>query len=178
MPKKLIFLSILISFVVICGCRDKKNLSKQKTSNTSQSNTKDNNNEFEAYYFHTTESSYEEVSIENSKITYTYFKGVKSNAASGWSQNELSKRDTILSNADIDTLKEFIIKTGFMKLDTVIGNPASTDKYYSFKLMLNLDGEKRTVLFKSVPGGMLMPDAFRKSRDALMNLARKKTGVY
>jgi hypothetical protein len=178
MPNKIISLSILISLFVICGCCHKKELSKQQAPNNIQSITENNNKDFEAYYFHTTESSYEEVSIKNSRITYTYFKGVKVNSSNGWNQNELTKKDTTLSNADVDSLKKFIIKTGFMKLDTVIGNPSATDKYYSFKLMFNLDGEKRTVLFKNVPGGMLMPDAFRRSRDALINLARKRTGVY
>lgn len=134
--------------------------------------------EFEAYYFHTTESSYEEVSIKNGRITYTYFKGVKVNSSNGWNQNELTKKDTLLSNADVDSLRKFVAKTGFMKLDTVVGNPASTDKYYTFVLMFNIDGKKRTVHFNSIPGGALMPDAFRKSRDALMMLARKRTGVY
>ena len=178
MPNKIISFLILISLVVICGCCHKKSLSKQKTSDNIQAITNNNSSEFEAYYFHTTESSYEKVSIKNSRITYTYFKGVKVNFSTGWNQNELTKKDTLLSNADIDSLKKFVAKTGFMKLDTVIGNPFATDKYYSFKLMFNLDGEKRTVLFKSVPGGVSMPDSFRRSRDALMMLARKRTSVY
>jgi hypothetical protein len=174
---KLIFFSLLI-IAFIYGCCHKKELSKQQTSKDIQSSMKNNSAEFEAYYFHTTESSYEQVSIKNSRLTFTYFKGLKTNASSDWKQNELTKKDTILSKANIDSIKKFITKTGFMKLDTIIGNPGATDKYYSFKLMFNIDGDKRTVLFKSVPGGVLMPDAFRKSRDALMMLARKKTGTF
>ncbi|MGD0710735.1 MAG: hypothetical protein ABR968_06090 [Bacteroidales bacterium] len=176
--KKLIFFSVIISFALISGCCHKKELSKQKTPDNNKPTLNNNSSAFEAYYFHTTESSYEEVSIKNSRITYTYFKGVKVNFSNGWNQKELTKKDTILSKADIDSLKKHISKTGFMKLDTVIGNPASTDKYYTFMLMFNIDGKKRTVHFKSIPGGILMPDAFRKSRDALMMLVRKRTGVY
>jgi hypothetical protein len=174
----LLFAGIIL--LIISGCCHKKNIVIQQAGNNTASSqlslVKDDYLKFGAYYYHTTESTYEEVSIKEGKLTFTYFKGEKNNFSSDSDPKVLSKKDTILSKQDIDTLTQKIEKYGFGKLDTVIGNPAESEKYYTFTLSFKTSSIDKAVMFKSVPGGITMPDAFRNSRDELMKLVRKKFG--
>jgi hypothetical protein len=137
---------------------------------------------FEAYYYHTTESTYEEVTIKEGKLSYTYFKDEKGDCSQWvqqkpcWTMDNLKTKVVDLTKSDVDSLAQKIEKYGFGKLDTVVGNPAESERYYTFNLSFKTSSIDNAVLFKSVPGGVTMPDAFRKSRDELMKLIRKKFG--
>lgn len=179
----ILFAGTLIIFV--SGCSHKKNLAKQQTENNSStllSLVKDDYLKVEAYYYHTAESTYEEVSIKDGKLTYIYFKDEKGDCSQWvqqkpcWTKEELKTKETALTEAEIDSLAKKIENYGFGKLDTLIGNPAETERYYLFNLSFKTSSIDTKVLFKSVPGGVTMPDAFRKSRDELMKLVRKKFG--
>jgi len=181
--RKLIFAGILL--VAISGCCHKKDITQQQDSNTSSSQlslVKNDYLKFEAYYYHTTESTYEEVSIKEGKLTYTYFKDEKGDCSQWlqqkpcWTMDNLKSKEVILTKPDVDSLALKIEKYSFGKLDTVIGNPAESERYYTFDLSFKTSSIDKKVQFKSVPGGVTMPDAFRKSRDELMKLVRKKFG--
>jgi len=187
--KKIIIPSLIISIILLNGCCHKKKLSKQQTpeniSNTANSGngTKEDYIVFAAYYFHTTESTYEEVRIKNGKIYFTYFNDVKESHSQWkdqkpfWNKGDLKTKDTLLTKQDINSLSKKIDQYNFWKLDTLIGNPSSTDHYYPFELSFKTSLKNKTVIFKSVPGGITMPAAFMKSRDELINLVRKKIKI-
>lgn len=173
--------------VIISGCCHKKKLAKQQTTVTNitaeqVSLVKDDYMKFEAYYYHTTESTYEEVSIKEGKLTYTSFKDEKGDCSQWvqqkpcWTKENLKTKEIALAESDIDSLAKKIEKYSFGKLDTVIGNPAESERYYTFDLSFKTSSIDKKVLFKSVPGGVTMPDAFRKSRDELIKVVRKKIG--
>lgn len=184
-----IFFAFIFS-VLATSCCHNKNTCKQQENNSSVGTTPEDKTDtaaylnFEAYYYHTAEATYEEVSIKNGKATFTYFKDDKNKCAKWyastpcWTQNDLTAKETTLDKKEIDSLILLITKIGFMKLDTVIGNPAETERYYSFSLMFNAGGEKKNVLFKSVPGGVTMPDAFRKPRDYMTKVIKNKIGYH
>jgi hypothetical protein len=171
--------------LAISGCCHKKKLARQLADNTVTSQQTFANYDymkFESYYYHTTESTYEEVAIKEGKLSYTYFKDEKGDCSQWmqqkpcWTKEALKTKEVSLTEADIDSLTNKIEKYNFKKLDTIIGNPAETDRYYTFILSFKTSSLNNKVLFKSVPGGVTMPDAFRKSRDELMKLVRKKIG--
>jgi hypothetical protein len=179
--RNIIIPTLLFSMIFFSGCCHHKKLSKQDSSNALTNNeTKNYFLKFEARYFHTTESTYEDVKILNGKIYVTYYKDAKGNHSQWvdqkpvWNQNDLKTKDTTLTEQDIDSLSKKIDQYNFWGLDTLIGNPGKTDRYYPFELSFKTSAKNKKVIFKSVPGGVTMPAAFMKSRDELMRLARKK----
>ena len=186
--KKTILLFVIFTVALISGCCHKKKIAKQSVNDqsliTKDSNVIDDYLKFEAYYFHTTESTYEEVKIKSNKIYFTYFKDEKGDCSQWiqqkpcWSEDKLKRKEANLSNAEIDSLLLKITTYEFWKLDTVIGNPKGEERYYSFVLSFKNYEHEKSVLFKSVPGGIVMPASFRKSRDELMKLVRTKIGLY
>jgi len=183
--KNPILLLIIFPAILISGCCHKKNIVKQDTIAEDSMIVMDNKPlddylKFEAYYYHTTESTYEEVKILNGKLFFTYFKDEKGDCSQWiqqkpcWSEDKLKIRETKLTKADIDSISSKISNFGFWGLDTVIGNPNNFERYYSFVLKYKTALKENSVLFKSVPGGIVMPDAFRRSRDELMKIVRKK----
>jgi len=183
MNKKTVF--IILSLTVIMACSHKKKLYKQQTKKNSTSSIIDNNKlndgflKFEAHYLHATESSYEEIKIKDGKIFYTLFRNAKGNASQKniLTSNDLNTKEADITEQDIDSLSMKINKFNFWELDTLIGNPAATDKYYSFELSFKTDLKQKNVMFESVPGGISMPAAFMKSRDELMKLVLKKIKI-
>jgi hypothetical protein len=175
----LLFFSVL--FFSSC-CHHKKVTTPPDVPISSQNEPRDVLLDFEAYYYHSTESSYEEIKIKEGKIYFTYFKDEKGTHSQWidqkpyWNKSELPTKEASLSAQEIDSLSEKIDQYGFWKLDTLIGNPAATERYYVFELSFKTSSNKKDVLFKSVPGGVSMPSSFMRSRDELMRMARKKTG--
>jgi hypothetical protein len=178
--KNILILPILFSMIFFSGCCHHKKLSKQNTPDATTNNEIQEYMGFEAYYHHTTESSYEEIKIKNGKIYVTYYKDEKGNSSQWveqrplWNMNDLKTKDTTLTKQDIDSLSKKIDQYNFWGLDTIIGNPGNSERYYPFELSFKTSSKNKTVIFKSVPGGVTMPAAFMKSRDELMKLARKK----
>ncbi len=176
---------ILFSTLLLSSCCHQKKVSTLQSNTIQQASNSDNkksddylNNE--AYYFHTTESTYEKVQIKNGQLSFTFFKDDKSDSLQLKKQTDSGQGSNLkttvasLTKPDIDSLFAKITRFGFWKLDTVIGKPSATERYYSFELSFKTPQTQKRVLFKSVPGGILMPDAFRKSRDLLMKLVREK----
>ena len=186
MMKKIFVLlqALFIIFIISC-CHKKITTQQNKVKQTDpvlkENNPDDNYREFEAYYYHTTTSTYEKAEIKNAKLTFTYFKDAKGDCSQQikqipcWTEADLKTKEAELTRDDIDSLIRKIEQSGFWSLDTVIGNPAEVEHYYSFILSYKAAKKRKSVLFKSVPGCVGMPNAFRKARDELMVLARKKT---
>lgn len=186
--KTSLILFVFVFSVLAASCCHHKKTCKQQENNSSTGTTPEDKTDtaaylnFVAYYYHTTEATYEEVSIKNGKLTYTYFKDEKGDCSQWvqqkpcWTMNDLKTKEIDLTKPDVDSLAQKIEKYGFGKLDTVIGNTAETDRYYTFDLSFKISSINKKVLFKSLPGGVTMPDAFRKSRDELMKVVRKKLG--
>lgn len=184
MNKQISFI-VIIFLTAIVACSNKKKLMKRQAEYNSSNSTIVNNKpndeflKFEAHYLHTTESSYEEVKIKDGKIFYILFRNAKGNASQKniSTSNDLNTKEADITEQDIDSLSMKINKFNFWELDTLIGNPAATDNYYSFELSFKTILKQKNVIFKSIPGGITMPVAFMKSRDELMKLALKKIKI-
>lgn len=176
---------LIIAAVMLSCCVSHKKIIKQSVAQNKDSSSIDNKTasdylKFEAFYHHTNESTYEEVQIKNGKLIYTYFKDEKGDCAQWvqqkpcWTKDDLKTKEAVLSKPEMDSLFTKVEKLGYWKLDTVIGNPSSTERYYTFDLSFKTAVKEKDVLFKSVPGGVAMPDAFRRSRDLLMKMVWEK----
>jgi hypothetical protein len=162
--------------VAVSACCAKNKISKNSANQSVQKEQK-----FEAYYTFSSEATYESVVIKDTKLKYSFLKEAKGNTVQWidqkpfWSPENITVLEADVTSAEIDTLIEKTEKAGFWKLDSLYGATDETQRCYPFDLTIVVNGTKKHVLFKSVPGGILMPDAFRKTRDEIVRFARKKT---
>ena len=183
MKNLFLFIIVLSAFLISSCCHKKEIIKQQSTSNENKIQI-DDYLKFEADYYHTTEASYEEVKIINGKLFYTFFKDSKGDCSQWteqkpcWTKENLTTKEVSLTKNEIDSLAKKIQQNGFWQLDTLIGTPTESQPYYTFALSFKSVENQKSVLFKSVPGGIIMPNAFRKSRDELNKIVRKKIGAF
>lgn len=171
--KPFIISHLVYIFLLIIGCGSQKQITP--TAN------KDELNAFTAYYLHVSESTYEEVKIEKGKLYFTFHKDIKP-ADIKWEngnplidKTKINTKESLFLKQDMDSLLNKINEYKFWGLADVIGNPNKGESYTIFKLSFKTISQSKTVIFNSIPGGITMPVAFKKSRDELMKLARQKT---
>ena len=171
--KHFIISHLVYIFLFIIGCGSQKQITP--TAN------KDELNAFTAYYLYVSESTYEEVKIEKGRLYFIFYKDLKS-ADIKWEdgkplldKTKINAKESLFLKQDMDSLLNKINEYKFWSLADVIGNPNEGESYSIYELSFKTTSQSKAVIFKSVPGEITMPVAFKKSRDELMKLARQKT---
>lgn len=157
-----IFTLIIANTIFITGCIQKYLNQSQKISIS---------------YHYTTEGSYYDVRIENSKITFTHtdYAKIKEKCAQWvkqypcWRQEDLVTEEAQLTNQEITDLKNLIEKTKIMQLENHYG-PKKGERCYSHILKIG----KKKIIYCSRPGGFSPPEAFIKVSRKIKEIVTKK----
>lgn len=144
------------------------------------------NNYFVSYHF-ASETAYEDISVSNSILSYTYFPDLKHKCkfwvaqVPCWKDPDLVTVKTPLSQTDSSSINRQISTSGFLGLNATYNIPKDQRAYsYTIKV-LKTDTFSPTpynysqeVTYYSYPFASPMPSAFKSTQFFLQNLAKIK----
>ena len=136
---------------------------------------------FLKYHFDS-ETSYEDITITQSKLIYTYFPAdIAKEKCRNWSQSypcwkedELKTVEISLSEKEEKDLIEFINKTNFFELSKTFYGNLTAPRYYEHRLFIKIDGKEKDVVYFASPNAPPMPEELRKIKDRLFELLDRK----
>jgi len=136
---------------------------------------------FLKYHFDS-ETSYEDITITQSKLIYTYFPAdIAKEKCRNWSQSypcwkedELKTVEISLSEKEEKDLIEFINKTNFFELSKTFYGNLTAPRYYEYRLFIKIDGKEKDVVYFASPNAPPMPEELRKIKDKLFELLERK----
>lgn len=129
-------------------------------------------------YFYTDEFTHQKISIEQSKLIYTYFKDTEGKCASWiaqypcWEDKDLKTKETMLSKKEINELINLIEQTDFMNFEDTYGGTGYY-RSYPYELSIKIGEKKKKVIYQSSHDSPPMPEAFEKLKDKLFTLIDK-----
>ena len=132
-------------------------------------------------YHFTAEAAYQDIKISQSKLIYTYFpeEVAKEKCAKWikqvpcWAGEDLTTKETTLSEEEINELVSLIYQTNFMKLENTYGGATHGQKYYPERLSVRIGEKEKEVIYQS-SWASPMPEAFKKVKDKLFELVDVK----
>lgn len=136
--------------------------------------------EFSISYYFSAELIYKKIEISQLQFSYTYFEDRDGKCETWfrqepcWGAEDLRTRKAILSEGEANGLLSLIKQTGFMKLETTYGGAGEHQRYYPHKISVKIGEDEKRVSYQSFPGASAMPEAFKKVKDKLFELVRKK----
>jgi len=133
-------------------------------------------------YHFTAEAIYQNIEINQSKLIYTYFpeEVAKEKCAKWikqvpcWAGEDLTTKETTLSEEEINELVSLIYQTNFMKLENTYGGATHGQKYYPERLSVRIGEKEKEVIYQS-SWASPMPEAFKKVKDKLFELVDTKS---
>ncbi len=131
-------------------------------------------------YFFTAETTYDKAEINQTRLIYTYFEDAENRCAQWiaqepcWTEKDLKIKEADLTDKEMSDLIGLIHQTGFMQLEKTYGGASNTQRFYPYRLMVQLGTEKREVVYQSYPGSAPVPEAFQRLADRLHELIAKK----
>ena len=131
-------------------------------------------------YHFTAETTYENIEINQNKLTYTFFADTENKCAHWvaqnpcWTENDLQTKETNLTESEINALASLIRQTDFMKLGNTYGGAPEGERYYAYTLKVKLGDEAKEVVYQSFPGAGSKPEAFEKLEHHLHELIQAK----
>ena len=172
--KRVLFL-LLITGVVTMSCNSHRRAIAKMKKNADTSAAA-----FSASYYFTSETTYEDIAIENGQLTYTHlkkdFKCPPNYTAQVpcWKETDQVTERTKLSQSEIDDLKATVEKSGFLTLNPVIGGAKDMQRFYPYTIKVKIGASEREVTYQSFPGSAPMPAAFEEVQKKLLALAASK----
>ncbi len=130
-------------------------------------------------YHFTAEAAYQDIKISQSKLIYTYFEDVEGKCEGWvaqtpcWAGEDLTTKETTLSEKEINELVSLIDQTNFMKLENTYGGATHGQKYYPERLSVRIGEKEKEVIYQS-SWASPMPEAFKKVKDKLFELVDVK----
>ncbi|MFH0893529.1 MAG: hypothetical protein V2A54_03745 [Bacteroidota bacterium] len=172
--KKIFFLLIVLA-VVGTSCNTHERAIAKLKKNTDTSATA-----FTATYYSTSETSYEDITIENGVLTYVHlrkdFQCPPNYIAQVpcWKESDQVTDKVKLTQNEIDELKSVVEQAGFMKLNSVIGGAKDMQRFYPYTIKIKMGGMEREVTYQSFPNATPMPTAFEEVQKKLLAIAAAK----
>lgn len=181
MNKKYILVIVVILIVIISGFFYLLHKQKsQRGDDQNEENLAINDLLFSASYLYTAEATYQEIKINQSKLTFTYFEDTSNKCVNWiqqspcWGKKDLITKEIILSEKEISDLTNLIKKTGFMDLNNTYGGAGEYQRYYPYKLSVSIADKTKEVIYQSFPGASAMPKAFEEVKKQLNDLTSRK----
>jgi hypothetical protein len=107
-----------------------------------------------------------DTALEFVKKTYSY----PHPAATTPSEVKQTRGAVTLSATQLENLRSVMTNSGFMKLKPAYGAPEE-ERHYPYMLEVTLDGESRSVVYRSNPSYLPAPQAFSQVQQAVEALA-------
>ena len=181
MNKKYILIIVVILVVIIGGFFYFSHKQQpQQGNDQNEENSAINDLSFSASYLYTAEATYQEININQSKLTYTYFEDTNNKCVNWvqqspcWGKKDLITKEITLSEKEVSDLANLVKQTGFMDLNNTYGGADEYQRYYPYKLSISLRGKTKEVIYQSFPEASPMPEAFQELKNQIFNLANSK----
>ncbi len=131
-------------------------------------------------YLFTAEATYDKIQVRQSRLIHTYFEDADGKCTMWmaqvpcWTDQDLKTQETDLTEKEISDLIELIHQTSFMQLKNIYGGAPEGQRFYAYTLGVQLEDEKKEVLYQSFPESESMPEGFQRLSDRLHELVTQK----
>ncbi len=131
------------------------------------------------HYHSDTETSYTDIKLEHSILTYTTFVDHDNRCAQWvqsrpcWADSDLKTRSTKLANEDVDNLYAVVGESKIFDIDAdTLGGAKKDQRYYAQRLEIHMGGIEKHITYQSFPNATPKPEAFERMETALLAYAR------
>lgn len=132
-------------------------------------------------YHYTTEGSYFDSDITNSKLVYTHvdYEKIKEKCAKWmtqspcWTQDDLITEEAMLTNTEVEDLRKLIGETKILELNDYYG-PERSLRCYPYTLTIQLDNVEKEITYCNRPDGPAEPEASKLVSQRITELVNQK----
>jgi len=133
-------------------------------------------------YHFTAEATYQEIEVAGTKLSFTYFEDIQHRCEHWleqrpcWTPADLTTKEATLYEDEVRDLRNLIEKSKFMDLDEVYGGAPRHQRYYAYRLSVELGGITKEVTYQSFPEAPAPPEAFEAVRKRLFEIVAARFG--
>jgi hypothetical protein len=137
-------------------------------------------NDFRITYHSSSEYTYQDISIIDHRISYTYAPGNLIKCQNWvaktpcWTSQDLITRETDLTDSEYRTVHDLADDQRFLSLQKTYGGASRSTRYYPVSIRVHIGNTDRETVYQSFPQAKPMPDAFKNVAEGIVRLAQFK----